>query len=291
MPADNLGYNTSYMESTRLSRPKQKIKVLLLEGIHESAVEAFNEHGYITVERHPGALSEKELLEIIGDVHILGIRSGTQVTPAVIAAGKRLMAVGCFCIGTNQVNLPAAAKSGIPVFNAPFSNTRSVAELVIGHVIYLLRGIHEKNTRAHQGEWMKSAKDSREVRGKVLGIIGYGRIGTQVGILAESLGMEVLFYDPVTQLSLGNARPSKSIDSLLSKADVVTLHVPEAVDTKQMIGSKEIALMKPSAKLINLSRGSVVDINAAVSALKTGQLGGAAFDVFPKAALKKPKKI
>jgi D-3-phosphoglycerate dehydrogenase / 2-oxoglutarate reductase len=270
------------MESAGLSLPKQKIKVLLLEGIHASAVEAFREQGYVTVDQRPQALTEKELLEVIASVHILGIRSATRVTPAVIAAGRRLMAIGCFCIGTNQVNLQAAEQAGIPVFNAPFSNTRSVAELVIGHIIYLLRGIHEKNTLAHRGQWFKSAIGSHEVRGKILGIVGYGRIGTQVGILAEALGMEVVFHDPVARLSLGNARPVSSLSALLAKADVVTLHVPEAADTRQMIGPKEIAQMKPGAKLINLSRGSVVDIGAAVAALKSKQLGGGAFDVFPR---------
>jgi len=280
-PGTIIGY-TTLMASTRLSLPKQKIKVLLLEGIHPSALEAFHKQGYVTVEQQSGALSERELLEIIADVHILGIRSRTQITPSIISAARRLMTVGCFCIGTNQVDLLAAKQAGIPVFNAPFSNTRSVAELVIGHIIYLMRGVNEKNISAHRGQWLKSAKSSHEIRGKTLGIIGYGRIGTQVGILAEALGMEVLFYDPTRQLALGNARQEASLQALLSKADVVTLHVPEAADTRQMITRKEIGHMKPGAKLINLSRGSVVDIAAAVSALRSQQLGGAAFDVFPQ---------
>jgi len=270
------------MVNARLSPPKQKIKVLLLEGIHISAVEAFRDQGFDTIDQRQQALSEEELLEIIPEIHILGIRSATQITPSVIAAGTQLLAIGCFCIGTNQVDLSTAKKAGIPVFNAPFSNTRSVAELVIGHIIYLLRGIHQKNALAHRGQWLKSAKDSHEVRGKVLGVIGYGRIGTQVGILAEAFGMEVLFYDPVAKLTLGNARSVTSLPDLLSRADVVTLHVPETADTRHMIGPNEIAQMKSGAKLINLSRGSVVDIAAVVTALKSRQLGGAAFDVFPE---------
>jgi D-3-phosphoglycerate dehydrogenase len=276
-----MGY-TADMTNERLSLPGQKIKVLLLEGIHASAAKSFHEQGYEMVEQQQHALSEEELLKIIPGVHILGIRSATQITPAVIAAGTQLLAIGCFCIGTNQVDLQAAKTAGIPVFNAPFSNTRSVAELVIGHIIYLLRGIHEKNALAHQGKWLKSAKDSHEVRGKVLGVVGYGRIGTQVGILAEAFGMEVLFYDPAAKLTLGNARLVASLPDLLARADVVTLHVPETADTRQMIGAKEIAQMKPGAKLINLSRGSIVDIAAAVAALKNHQLGGGAFDVFPE---------
>lgn len=270
------------MTEAQLSLPKEKIRVLLLEGIHASAAETFNDQGYMTVDQRPQALSEEELLECIPDVHILGIRSGTQVTPEVITAGRRLMAIGCFCIGTNQVALQTAEQAGIPVFNAPFSNTRSVAELVIGHTIYLMRGITEKNDLAHRGEWLKSSQDSHEIRGKVLGIVGYGRIGTQVGILAEALGMKVIFHDPVTKLSLGNARAADSLQALLAEADVVTLHVPETTDTRKMIGPKEIAQMKTGAKLINLARGSVVDIEAAVDALKSRQLGGGAFDVFPQ---------
>lgn len=264
-----------------LSYPKSKIKVLLLEGIHESAVETLRAQGYTNIQQVSGALSEAELLEIIPDVHILGIRSRTQVTEPVIAAAQRLMVIGCFCIGTNQVDTKAAKQAGIPVFNAPFSNTRSVAELVIGHIIYLLRGVGEKNTLAHQGRWQKSATGSHEARGKTLGIIGYGRIGTQVGILAEALGMNVLFYDPLKLLALGNAQPAETLEALLASADIVTLHVPETPSTKLMIGPAQLALMKPGAHLINLSRGTVVDIDAAATALRSGHLAGAAFDVFP----------
>lgn len=269
------------MASTGLSFPKDKVKILLLEGIHPSAVETFKQNGYTNVQLVNSALSEAELIDALKNVHILGIRSRTQITAAVIEAAPRLIAIGCFCIGTNQVDLTSAKLAGVPVFNAPFSNTRSVAELTIAHVIYLMRGISEKNIAAHKGQWLKVADAAYEVRGKTLGIVGYGRIGTQVSIMAEALGMKILFYDPVSQLPIGNATAVSTLKELLSAADVVTLHVPETANTKQMIGSKEIALMKPGAKLINLSRGTVVDIEAASSALTTNHLGGAAFDVFP----------
>jgi D-3-phosphoglycerate dehydrogenase len=267
--------------NSRLSFPKEKVKVLLLEGIHQSALETFSQQGYNNVELLPEALDGQALIDKLKGVRMLGIRSRTQLTREVIEAAPHLMAVGCFCIGTNQVDLTAAAKAGIPVFNAPFSNTRSVAELVIAHIVYLMRGISEKNSAAHRGEWLKTAGGAHEVRGKTLGIIGYGRIGTQVSVLAEAMGMKVLYYDPVSQLPLGNARPAE-LDELLAAADVVTLHVPETPSTKQMFGAKEIAAMKPGAKLINLSRGTVVDIQAAAKALESKQLGGGAFDVFPE---------
>lgn len=265
----------------RLSLPKDKIKVLLLEGVHPSAAQSFEQNGYTTVQQLPDALSEQDLIKAIADVHILGIRSRTQITPPVVAAAQHLLTVGCFCIGTNQVDLKATAGAGIPVFNAPFSNSRSVAELVIGHIVYLMRGLSEKNILAHNGQWAKSAAGSNEVRGKTLGIIGYGRIGTQVSVLAEALGMNVIYYDIVKRLSIGNARPVE-LQELLSLADVVTLHVPETKETTMMIGAEELALMKPGAKLINTARGKVVDIKAVASALKSSRLGGAAFDVFPK---------
>lgn len=267
--------------SERFSFPKTKIKVLLLEGIHQSAVDEFHRHGYKNVELLPRALTEQELLKVLPDVHILGIRSATHLTAPVIRAAERLLAVGCFCIGTNQVDLAAAKKSGVPVFNAPFSNTRSVAELVAGHIVYLLRDIPRKNALAHRGKWLKSAADSHEVRGKTLGIIGYGRIGTQVGVLAEALGMKVIFYDPVRQLPMGNAKAATSLKHLLGAADIVTLHVPDNDSTRQLIGAKEINQMSPGSRLINLARGKVVDIPAAVKALKSGHLSGGAFDVFP----------
>jgi D-3-phosphoglycerate dehydrogenase len=270
------------MSLERLSFPRGKIKILLLEGIHDSAVQAFKSSGYASVDLISGALSENELLKVIPDVHILGIRSRTQLSAPVLQAAKHLMTVGCFCIGTNQVDLKAAQQAGIPVFNAPFSNTRSVAELVIAHMIYLMRDIASKNAAAHSGKWIKSAANSYEVRGKTLGIVGYGRIGTQVGIMAESLGMQVFFYDPVRQLPLGNAQAITSLPELLKKSDVVTLHVPGNGTTRNLIGKKEIACMKPSAKLINLSRGKVVDIDAVVAALESEHLGGAAIDVFPE---------
>jgi D-3-phosphoglycerate dehydrogenase len=271
----------NFVSTQDLSLPKEKINILLLEGIHPSAVATFQEYGYTSVQQESKALSEEELLAIIPTVHILGIRSRTLLSAKVIAAAERLIAVGCFCIGTNQVDLTAAKLAGIPVFNAPFSNTRSVAELTIGHIIHLLRGVAEKNTAAHQGQWLKTASGAHEARGKTLGIIGYGRIGTQVSILAEALGMNVLFYDPVKLLALGNATAMGSLDELLEQADIITLHVPQVPSTKNMIGKQQFAKMKPGSSLINLSRGNVVDIDAVVAALQSGHLRGAAFDVFP----------
>jgi D-3-phosphoglycerate dehydrogenase len=263
------------------SYPRQDIKVLLLEGISASAVDSFHRAGYSNVELHAKSLPEAELQRRIADAHIVGIRSRTQLTDEVLAQGKRLLAVGCFCIGTNQVDLTAARKLGVPVFNAPYSNTRSVAELVIAEAIMLLRGIPQKNAVCHRGGWTKSASGSFETRDKVLGIVGYGHIGTQVGVLAESMGMRVIFHDIETKLSLGNARAVSSLDELLERADVVTLHVPETPATQMMIRSEQLARMRSGAMLINASRGSVVDIEALAAALKEGHLAGAAVDVFP----------
>jgi len=263
------------------SYPRQDIKVLLLEGVSASAVESFHRAGYSQVDIHAKSLPEAELKARIADAHIVGIRSRTQLSEDVLAHAKRLIAVGCFCIGTNQVDLTAARKLGVPVFNAPYSNTRSVAELVIAEAIMLLRGIPQKNALCHRGGWTKSASGSYETRDKVLGIVGYGHIGTQVGVLAEGLGMRVIFHDIETQLSLGNARAVSSLDELLERADVVTLHVPETPATQLMIKHEQLAKMRAGAMLINASRGTVVDIDALAAALRDGHLAGAAVDVFP----------
>ena len=265
----------------KISLEKSKIKILLLEGVHESAIEAFEQQGYTNIELYPGSLSQEDLVKKISDVHILGIRSRTQVNAEVMAAARKLIAIGCFCIGTNQVSLIEALKKGTAVFNAPFSNTRSVAELVIAEAILLLRGIPEKNIKAHRGEWQKTAKDSYEIRGKTLGIIGYGNIGSQVSVLAESIGMKVRFYDTVNKLPLGNAEQANSLQEMLAVSDVVTLHVPENDATVKMIGKAELDSMKPGSVLINASRGTVIDIDALANALRTQHIGGAAIDVFP----------
>lgn len=269
------------MSNKKTSYPKQDIRVLLLEGVSQTAVETFRAAGYTQIEFHEKSLPEDELKRRIAEAHIVGIRSRTHLSEEVLAHARRLIAVGCFCIGTNQVDLDAAELAGIPVFNAPYSNTRSVAELVIAQAIMLMRGIPQKNAQCHRGGWSKSAAGSHEVRGKTLGIIGYGHIGTQVGVLAEALGMHVLFHDIETKLSLGNARPAIGLDDLLAQSDVVTLHVPETPATQGMFGAAQIAGMKPGAHLINASRGTVVDIDALADALKSGQVGGAAVDVFP----------
>lgn len=265
----------------KTSLDKSKIKILLLEGIHQSAVDNFLNAGYTNIEHLTTSLDEETLIERIRDVHFIGIRSRTQLTERVFAAAEKLVAVGCFCIGTNQVDLGAALVRGIPVFNAPYSNTRSVAELVLAESIMLLRGIPEKSARAHQGGWLKSAKHSHEARGKILGIVGYGNIGAQLSVLAESLGFEVIYYDVVTKLGMGNARQVSSLEELLARADIVTLHVPDLPSTRWMIGEPQIALMKPGSVLINASRGSVVVIEALAEAIKDGRLNGAAVDVFP----------
>ncbi|WP_445146278.1 phosphoglycerate dehydrogenase [Dyella sp. Tek66A03] len=265
----------------KTSFPKQDIKVLLLEGVSHSAVDSFHRAGYSQIEFHEKALPEAELKARIADAHIVGIRSRTQLTDDVLQQAKRLIAVGCFCIGTNQVDLGAARRLGVPVFNAPYSNTRSVAELVIAEAIMLLRGIPQKNALCHRGGWTKSAAGSFEARDKVLGIVGYGHIGTQIGVLAESLGMRVIFHDIESKLSLGNARAADSLEDLLERADIVTLHVPETAATRMMIGANELSRMRQGSLLINASRGTVVDIDALAASLRSGHLFGAAVDVFP----------
>ncbi len=267
---------------TKTSLDKSRIKVLLLEGIHPSCLATLEADGYTQIESHKKSLSEDHLIEAIGDAYIVGIRSATNLTARVLENAPRLIAVGCFCIGTNQVDVDCAQRRGVPVFNAPFSNTRSVAELVLAEAIMLMRGIPARNAAAHRGEWIKTAAGSREVRGKTLGIVGYGHIGTQVGVLAEGLGMKVLYYDIETKLALGNAKPVPSLDQLLESADVVSLHVPETQQTAGMIGAAQLRHMIPGAMLINASRGTVVDIDALVDALKSEHLSGAALDVFPK---------
>ncbi|WP_413110994.1 phosphoglycerate dehydrogenase [Thaumasiovibrio sp. DFM-14] len=266
---------------TKFSLDKDKIKILLLEGLHPSAVEIFKAAGYNNIDYRKGSLSGEELIEATKDAHFIGIRSRTQLTEDVFANASKLVAVGCFCIGTNQVDLNAAMLRGIPVFNAPFSNTRSVAELVLGEIILLLRGIPEKNARAHRGDWFKSADQSFEARGKKLGIIGYGHIGTQLGILAENLGMRVYFYDIENKLSLGNATQVFSMSELLNKCDVISLHVPETPETQNMFGIEEFSRMKPGSVFINAARGTVVDIDALCGALESKHIAGAAVDVFP----------
>lgn len=265
----------------RTSLDKSKIKVLLLEGVHPSAVEAFKRDGYTQVEYHEKSLPEAHLLKSVSNAYLMGIRSATQVTTKVLQCAPKLITIGCFCIGTNQVALDCAQDRGVPVFNAPFSNTRSVAELVLAETILLMRGVPARNAAAHRGEWIKTATASYEVRGKCLGIIGYGHIGTQVGLLAEALGMQVIFYDIENKLVLGNARQVPSLDALLETADVVTLHVPETPQTQKMIGAAQLACMKQGARLINASRGTVVDIDALVTALDSKHVAGAALDVFP----------
>ena len=263
------------------SLDKDKIKILLLEGVHQSAVDVFERAGYTNIEYHKASLSDEALLESIKDAHFVGLRSRTQLTAEVLKRAEKLIAIGCFCIGTNQVDLATAESLGIPVFNAPFSNARSVADLVIGEIIMLMRGIPERNAIAHRGGWMKTAAGSYEVRGKTLGVIGYGHIGTQLGILAETLGMRVVFFDIEDKLPLGNAQQVHSLELLLAQADVVSLHVPETPQTKDMIGAAEFAAMKKGSIFINASRGTVVDIEALTVALKERHLAGAAIDVFP----------
>ncbi len=260
---------------------KNVLKAVLFEGIHPSAVEVLQQGGYTNIVTHAKALVGAELLAALDGAHFVGLRSRTQLTAAVLEKAPQLAAIGCFCIGTNQVDLKAAMRLGIPVFNAPFSNTRSVAELVLAQIIMLMRGIPEKNAIQHRGGWNKSAAHSYEVRGKTLGIIGYGHIGTQIGVLAEQLGMRVVFSDIEAKLSLGNARQTTSLEELLALSDVVSLHVPETPETKNMFGAEQLAAMKPGSHLINASRGTVVDIDALAAALESRHLLGAAIDVFP----------
>ncbi|MEM5581928.1 phosphoglycerate dehydrogenase [Roseibium sp. AS2] len=264
-----------------LSRPKNQIRWLLLEGISPTARAILNKNGYTNVEVLPGALEKDALNEKLQGVQILGIRSRTQVTEEVLEAAKSLVAVGCFSVGTNQVDLTGALTRGVAVFNAPFSNTRSVAELTIAEIVMLMRGIFPKSTAAHEGRWLKSAVGSHEVRGKTLGIIGYGNIGTQLSNLAEAMGLRVIYFDLVDKLQHGNVSPADSLDNLLAQSDVVSLHVPDTPGTRNMFGAGEIAKMKKGAFLINNARGKVIDIDALAGALKSGHLAGAAIDVFP----------
>ncbi|PQA47676.1 phosphoglycerate dehydrogenase [Amnimonas aquatica] len=267
---------------SQFSLDKAKIRFLLLEGVHKNALDVLSANGYTNIEYLRGALDEDALIEKIKDAHFIGIRSRTQLTEKVFAAASKLIAVGCFCIGTNQVNLKAAMSRGIPVFNAPYSNTRSVAELVLGQLILLLRGIPEKNFLVHRGGWSKSAEGSYEARGKTLGIVGYGSIGSQLSVLAESLGMHVIYYDVITKLPLGNARQVTTMDELLATADVVSLHVPDLPSTRNMMAAEQFAKMKKGGIFINAARGTVVDIPALADAIKSKHLNGAAIDVFPK---------
>jgi D-3-phosphoglycerate dehydrogenase len=261
---------------------KSKLKVLLLEGIHPSAERIFRDAGYENVETVRTALTGDELKAKLDGVHFLGIRSQTTLTHDIFEAADKLVAVGCYCIGTNQVDLTAATEHGVVVFNAPYSNTRSVAELVLAEAILLLRGIPEKNAQAHRGGWAKTANDSFEIRGKTLGIVGYGSIGSQLSVLAESLGMRVIFYDVVSKLPLGNASQIPSLEGLLGQADIVTLHVPDLPSTRNLMDQERISQMKPKSILINASRGTVVDIDALTKALEEKHLLGTAIDVFPK---------
>ncbi len=268
-------------KTNKTSYPKEKIKILFLENISDIAVKNFRQHGYVQAHKIAKALTEEQLMEEVKDVHILGIRSKTQVTQKVLNAAKKLQAIGCFCIGVNQVDLAAATKSGVVVFNAPYSNTRSVAELVIGAAIMLIRRIPDKNKAAHDGIWMKEASGSYELRGKTLGIIGYGNIGSQVSVLAEALGMKIIFYDVETKLPLGNAEDAKSLKELLHRSDIVTLHVPENSQTKNLINKTNLRSLKKGAILINYARGEVVDLEALRKAILDGHIGGAAVDVYP----------
>jgi D-3-phosphoglycerate dehydrogenase len=271
---------TTTADPAATSFPKSRIRVLLLENVHPSAQEIFGQEGY-QVETCAGALEEDALAEKLREVHVLGIRSRTRVTDRALGEARRLLTLGAFCIGTNQVALEAAASRAVPVFNAPFSNTRSVAELVIAEVIALARRLADRSREMHEGRWRKGAASSYEVRGKTLGIVGYGHIGRQVGVLAEAVGIQVLFHDVAPKLPMGNNRPAESLDELLLRSDFVTLHVPETPLTKGMLGERELLRMKPGAYLLNLSRGSVVDVGALAGAIGSGRLAGAAIDVFP----------
>ncbi len=264
-----------------LSLPKEQVKALLLEGVAQTAVDAFSAAGYSNVERRATALDAAELKEALDGVRILGIRSRTKITEEIIAAAPRLIAIGCFSVGTNQVDLAAARAAGVPVFNAPFSNTRSVAELTIAEIVMLYRGVFAKSVAAHDGRWMKTAAGSHEVRGKTLGIVGYGNIGTQLAMLAEAMGMRVVFYDQTDKLQHGTVKPTADLRALLAEADVVSLHLPETAQTRGILGEAEIRAMKKGAFLINNARGSLVDLDALAAALRDGRIAGAAIDVFP----------
>jgi D-3-phosphoglycerate dehydrogenase / 2-oxoglutarate reductase len=263
------------------SYPKEKVNILFLENISDAAVRRFSGAGYTSVKKLTKALSEADLIKEIEDVHLLGIRSKTQITEKVLRAAKKLQAIGCFCIGVNQVDLKNATKNGIAVFNAPYSNTRSVAELVIGASIMLIRRIPDKSKSAHDGIWMKESKGSYELRGKTMGIIGYGNIGTQVSVLAEAMGMKVIFYDIDTKLPLGNAMAKSSIKELVSISDIVTIHVPDTDQTRMMINKNVLRQFKKGSILLNYARGEVVDLEALSRALEEGQLSGAGVDVYP----------
>ena len=269
------------MEDKETSYPKSKIKILLLENISDAAAEGFRASGYVDIERLPNALPEDELVERLAGTHILGIRSKTRISERALAAADRLLAVGCFCIGVNQVDLRAAADKGIAIFNAPYSNTRSVAELVIGLCVMLIRRVPDKNAAAHSGIWLKDARGSYELRGKTLGIIGYGNIGSQVSVLAEALGLNVIYYDITTRLPLGNARQVREMPELLAASDIITLHVPGDRTTRNMIDREALAHVRSGAILLNYSRGDVVDLYALRDCLRDGMLAGAAIDVFP----------
>ncbi|MFH7810627.1 MULTISPECIES: phosphoglycerate dehydrogenase [Acetobacter] len=268
--------------STHLSLSKDKIRILLLEGIHDSAVALLKACGYENVVRHKGALEGDALKKALEGVHIVGIRSRTQLTKEVLEGADRLMAIGCFCIGTNQVDLETTRLNGIPVFNAPYSNTRSVAELVMGEIVMLMRRIFPRSVECHKGEWTKSAANSWEVRGKTLGIVGYGSIGSQLSVLAEAFGMRVVYYDVMDKLGHGNALPVDTLDDLLAQSDVVSLHVPQLPTTANLMGAEQISKMKKGSFLINNARGNVVDLDALAKALESGHLLGAAIDVYPK---------
>ncbi|MGN6803039.1 MAG: phosphoglycerate dehydrogenase [Ginsengibacter sp.] len=264
------------------SYPKEKINILFLENISKTAADRFMDAGYTSVKRLPGAMSESELIKEIKNVHLLGIRSKTKITPEVLKNAKKLQAIGCFCIGTNQVDMKEATNKGVAVFNAPYSNTRSVAELVMASSIMLIRKIPDKNKSAHEGVWLKDSSGSHELRGKTLGIVGYGNIGSQVSVLAEAMGMKVIFYDTETKMPLGNAESKKSLKDLLREADIVTLHVPDLPSTRNMINKNNIKYFKKNSILINYARGGVVDLDELKKALEKGDMSGAAIDVFPK---------
>jgi D-3-phosphoglycerate dehydrogenase len=266
----------------RLSLPKSKINVLLLENIHKSAIDLLKRNGYTSIRTMNEALDAEALKKALQDVHILGIRSRTKLSKDVLSTADKLLTVGAFCIGTNQVDLKCAKRLGIPVFNAPYSNTRSVAELVLAEIIMLFRGVPQRSWGAHEGEWDKSVKGAREIRGKILGIVGYGHIGSQLSVMAEAMGMQVRYYDIIEKLAIGNAQPCRSFDNLLAMSDIVTLHVPETPETKNMMTAAKLAKMKKGAFLINAARGNIVDIPALAEALKSGHIAGAALDVFPK---------
>jgi D-3-phosphoglycerate dehydrogenase / 2-oxoglutarate reductase len=270
------------MKNKETSYPRNKIKILLLENISDSAIQEFHNHGYAEIKKHSGALSEKDLMTAIKGVHILGIRSKTKVTENVIEKADKLLAIGCFCIGTNQVNLKAATGKGVAVFNAPYSNTRSVAELIIGLCVMLIRKIADKNAAAHNGIWLKDAKGSYELRGKTLGIIGYGNIGSQVSVMAEAMGLNVIYYDITTKLPHGNAKQVRDLGELMKKSNIVTLHVPSDATTRNMINEETLSHLERGSIFINYSRGDVVDLNALKKSIENGSITGAAIDVFPE---------